>query len=63
MAAKKKVKERYIIEIKYKVSDFFPDDKVEEVDITTDDINWSMEQYQRNRQPFDWKIKFHYTGV
>ena len=51
---KKKVKERYIIEIKYL------DDKVEELDISTDDIEWSMEQYQRNRTPFNWKIKYHY---
>ena len=57
MADKKKVKERYIIEIKYL------DDKVEELDISTDDIQWSMEQYQRNRTLFNWKIKYHYTGV
>ena len=43
-------KKRYIIEIKYS------DDKVEELDISTDDIKWSMEQYQRNRKPFDWEI-------
>ena len=24
--------------------------------IETDDIEWSMEQYQRNRTPFSWKI-------
>ena len=24
--------------------------------IETDNIEWSMEQYQRNRQPFSWKI-------
>ena len=57
MADEKKVKERYIIEIKYL------DDKVEGLDISTDDIQWSMEQYQRNRTPFNWKIKYHYTGV
>ena len=50
-------KKRYIIEIKYS------DDKVEELDISTDDIKWSMEQYQRNRQPFDWKIKFEYSDI
>ena len=32
-------------------------------DISTDDIKWSMEQYQRNRQPFDWKIKFEYSDI
>jgi len=57
MTDKKTVKEKYIIEIKY------TDDKVEEVDITTDDIKWSMEQYQRNRQPLTWKIKYHYKGI
>mgnify|MGYP003319151144 FL=1 len=31
--------------------------------ITTDDINWSMGQYQRNRQPLTWKIKYHYKGI
>jgi len=57
MTEEKKIKEKYIIEIKY------TDDKVEEVDITTDDIKWSMEQYQRNRQPLTWKIKYHYKGI
>ena len=50
-------KKRYIIEIKYS------DDKVEELDIRTDDIEWSMEQYQRNRTPFNWKIKFEYSNL
>ena len=26
------------------------------IDLTTDDINWSMEQYQRNREAFAWEI-------
>ena len=26
------------------------------IDITTDDINWSMEQYQRNREAFSGEI-------
>ena len=26
------------------------------IEITTDDINWSMEQYQRNREAFRWEI-------
>ncbi len=60
-----KDKERYIIEIKYldgneDKPDFYYD---EEIDIYTDDIDWSMEQYKRNRPPLDWKIKYHYTGV
>lgn len=60
-----KNKERYIIEIKYldnqNRTEISKD--VEEIDITTDDIEWSMEQYKRNRPPLEWKIKYHYTGV
>lgn len=26
------------------------------MEIRTPHLNWSMEQYQRNRQPFKWKI-------
>ena len=26
------------------------------IELTTDDINWSMEQYQRNREAFSWEI-------
>ena len=26
------------------------------LELTTDDIKWSMEQYQRNREAFDWEI-------
>ena len=54
---KEEPKKRYIIEIKYS------DDKVEELDISTDDIEWSMEQYKRNRPPLDWKIKFEYYDI
>ncbi len=24
--------------------------------VKTKDINWTMEQYQRNREPFEWKM-------
>jgi len=51
-------KERYIIIVEY-----HKDSKWEEVELITDDIDWSMEQYQRNRQPFKWKIKYHYKGI
>ena len=27
------------------------------IELETDDIEWSMDQYQRNRQPFKWEIK------
>lgn len=26
------------------------------IEITTDRINWSMKQYQRNREAFSWEI-------
>jgi len=26
------------------------------IELTTDDIEWSMEQYQRNREAFSWEI-------
>ena len=44
-------KKRYLIEITYHETN-----KVEEVVLETDDLAWSMEQYQRNRQPFQWEI-------
>tara|TARA_R110000803_G_scaffold196361_1_gene259656 strand:- start:1419 stop:1556 length:138 start_codon:yes stop_codon:yes gene_type:complete len=30
--------------------------KVEELQIKTDRLEWFLEQYQRNRMPFRWKI-------
>lgn len=44
-------KKRYLIEITYHQTN-----KVEEVILETDDLAWSMEQYQRNRLPFTWEI-------
>jgi hypothetical protein len=26
------------------------------ITITTDDLKWSMSEYQRNRKPFKWEI-------
>ena len=26
------------------------------IEITTEDIEWSMSQYRRNREPLDWEI-------
>ena len=26
------------------------------IELTTDNVNWSMEQYQRNREAFSWEI-------
>jgi len=45
-------KKRYLIEITY-----YESKKVEEVVLETDDLAWSMKQYQRNRQPFQWEMK------
>ena len=53
----KKLKSRYILEIK----DIETGDTYEEW-ITTDDIEWSMKQYQRNRKPLEWKIKYEYKS-
>ncbi len=50
-------KKRYIIEITY------TDDKgleTESLDITTEDLEWSMEQYRRNRPPLEWRIVHEY---
>ena len=44
---KYKLKTTYLIE-----SDVQP----EIIEIETDDINWSMDEYQRNRHPLKWEI-------
>ena len=44
-------KKRYIIEIKY--SHDKKGENVEMVEIHTADIEWSMKEYQRNRQPLN----------
>ena len=58
---KKTKKKRYIIEITY------ADDKgteVESLDISTDDLQWSMEQYKRNRPPLEWRVVHEYgSGI
>ena len=58
---KKTKKKRYIIEITY------TDDKgteVESLDISTDDLQWSMEQYKRNRPPLEWRVVHKYgSGI
>ena len=45
-------KTRYLIEITYSESK-----DVEEIVLETDDLAWSMNQYQRNRQPLTWEMK------
>ena len=40
----------YLIEIMY-----YDTHNTEVITLTTEDLNWSMNQYQRNRKPFDWE--------
>jgi len=40
----------YLVEIM-----FYDTHNTELVTLTTEDLNWSMNQYQRNRKPFDWE--------
>jgi len=47
---------KYIIEITPLMEEKFCSTKPYMTTIETDDIKWSMEQYQRNRKPFSWKI-------
>ncbi len=43
---------KYKIQITY--APYSKDNEV--VSLETNDIEWTMKQYQRNRQPFTWKI-------
>jgi|SaaInl74LU_5_DNA_1037368.scaffolds.fasta_scaffold00108_2 hypothetical protein len=43
----------YNIKITYLTQD---DIQPEIIQLTTDDIEWSMDQYQRNREPLKWEI-------
>ena len=58
MVMGKEKKIRYIIELKYNGD--IKGENVEMVDITTSDIQYKKKQYQRNRQPFQWRIKHDY---
>ncbi len=40
----------YLIEVMYHDTH-----NTEVVTITTEDLEWSMKQYQRNRKPFEWE--------
>ena len=44
-------KKEYLVEITYVESG-----EHEVVTIKTDDLAWSMNQYQRNRQPLTWEL-------
>ncbi len=55
-------KTRYIIEIKYAHDK--KGENVEMVEITTNDLEYSKKQYQRNRQPLEWRVRHDYgTGL
>ena len=41
----------YTIRIVWTVSN-----QIEYIDLQSEDINWSMQQYSRNREPFKWSI-------
>ena len=40
----------YLIEIKYVSGE------VDQIELTTDRLEWSMNQYQRNREPLTWRL-------
>ena len=44
-------KKEYLIEITYSQSN-----KQEVITLNTDDLAWSMNQYQRNRLPLTWEL-------
>ena len=44
-------KKKHLIEITYNQSG-----KSEVIILNTDDLAWSMNQYQRNRQPLSWEL-------
>jgi hypothetical protein len=41
---------KYLIELKYF------NGSTEQLELTTDKLEWSIEQYQRNRPPFEWDV-------
>lgn len=41
---------------KYRVSILYYDGETEIVEFITTDLEWTIEQYGRNREPFKWKI-------
>jgi uncharacterized protein YjbK len=47
---------KYTIKIEYLTETKYCSTKPYEIELETDRIDWSMEQYQRNRQPFKWEI-------
>ena len=46
----------YLIEIEYISEHTYCSVKPIQIIFNADNIEWTMEQYQRNRDPFNWKI-------
>jgi hypothetical protein len=42
--------------ITYNIELTYLDGSTDEIELTTDRLEWSMNQYQRNREPFTWKV-------
>ena len=42
---------KYIVQITY-----YDSKELEIKTLYTESIEWSMSQYQRNREPFDWEV-------
>jgi hypothetical protein len=40
----------YLIEVNY------TNGEKEQIELTTDRLKWSMDEYQRNRKTFNWKV-------
>ena len=54
-----KYKTKYLIDITphpIETPDSITTERPYELELETDDIEWSMEQYQRNRAPLSWSI-------
>ena len=47
---------KYTIEIQYITETKYCSTKPYNIELETDRIEWSMDQYPRHRQPFNWKI-------
>lgn len=41
---------------KIRITPLNENNKPYEIELTTDRLDWSMEQYQRNRDAFDWQV-------
>jgi len=50
------MKQQYKIKITPLSEQKFCSVKPHVIEIETDDLEWSMEQYQRNRKPLKWEL-------